>query len=187
MTHFEYISVIVSVILGLGIVRLLGSLDQVFSAQRYWPHALWVVTIFWMQVQNWWAFWGMRTVEFNVLLYSVWIGFASLLYLTTVSLTNRESSDVAWKEHFYARRKWFFTIVMLSLTTAVFVSFIFFGASLTHPYRALQLFGIVLAGVGLFSAQERLHKSVSVLFFLVVTVGVSLFRFLPDLFVSPLD
>lgn len=104
MTHFEYVAVIVSIILGLGIVRLLSSLDQIFSKDRYWPHAVWVITIFWMHTQNWWAFWDMRNLSFNVVLYSLWVGFVSLMYLCTVALTSRKNDEIAWKEHYYGQK-----------------------------------------------------------------------------------
>lgn len=182
MTHFEYIAVIVSIILGLGIVRLLGSLDQVFSKDRYWPHAVWVVTIFWMHAQNWWAFWDMRTITFNVVLYTVWVGFVSLMYLCTVALTNRKSDEIAWKAHYYEQKNWFFGVLVVTIIAAILVSFFFFGASFLHPYRALQLTLLLLAIVAMFSDREAVHEAVSVIFLLLFFVGFSMFRFFPDLF-----
>ena len=184
MTHFEYISVMVSIIIGLGIVRLLGSLDKVFSEHRYWPHAVWVLTLFWLHVQNWWAFWEIRAVSFNVALYSIWVGYASLLYLTTVALTNRRSNDTPWKEHFFAQRRWFFGVLILTIIMAIFVTRLFFGASLLHPYRIIQFTLLALAILAFVSDREKLHKVVSTLFFILMAVGVSVFRYLPDLFWS---
>ena len=187
MTHFEYIAVIVSIILGLGIVRLLGSLEQVFSQDRYWPHSIWVISIFWMQVQNWWAFWDMRTVSFNVALYAMWIGYASLCYLCTVSLTNRSGSEVAWREHYYAQRKWLFGVLIPTIIVAIFTSFVFFGTSLLHPYRLFQLSLLLLVVLGFFIAKENVHRVISVLFAVAMIVGVLIFRYLPDLFVVQVD
>lgn len=185
MSHFEYIAVMVSIIMGLGVVRLLGSLDQVFSRDRYWPHAVWVVSIFWLHVQNWWAFWDMRDVSFNAFLYFTWIMFASLLYLCTVALTNRASADVAWKDHYYAQRQWFFVIQLLNILAGVSISYIFFGTSFLHPYRALQASFLLLATMALLSDREGLHKVIAVLYFVLTLVGISAFRFLPGLFAVP--
>ena len=182
MTHFEYIAVIVSIILGLGIVRLLGSLDQVFSKDRYWPHAVWVITIFWLHVQNWWAFWDMRTISFNIALYIIWIVLVSLMYLCSVALTNRKTDEVPWKEHYYQQKNWFFGVQAATIVAAIFVSFIFFGTSFLHPYRALQLSLLVLAIVLIFSDREKVHEIVSVLFLSLFFVGFSIFRFFPGLF-----
>ena len=47
MTFFEYISVMVSVILALGIARLLGGLGELLvrraSKRTYWVHSLWML------------------------------------------------------------------------------------------------------------------------------------------------
>jgi hypothetical protein len=182
MTHFEYIAVMVSIIMGLGIVRLLGSLEKVFSEHRYWPHAVWVFSLFWVHISNWWAFWDMRTVSFNMGLYSVWVGYASLLYLTTVALTNRSNSDTPWKEYFFSQRKWFFGVLILTLIAAILITRIFIGASLLHPYRIIQFSLLALAILGVASDRERLQQIVSVAFFVLMAVGISIFRFLPSLF-----
>lgn len=170
--------------MGLGIVRLLGSLDKVFSEHRYWPHAVWVLTLFWLHVQNWWAFWDTRNVSFNVALYSIWVGYASLLYLTTVALTNRRSNDTPWKEHFFAQRRWFFGVLILTIIMAIFITRLFFGASLSHPYRVIQFSFLALAILAVVSDREKLHEVISALFFILMAVGVAIFRFLPDLFQS---
>ena len=182
MTHFEYIAVIVSIILGLGIVRLLGILDQVFSKDRYWPHAVWVITVFWMHVQNWWAFWDMRTTDFNVVLYTIWVGFVSLMYMCTVALTNKRNDDTSWKAHYYEQRRWFFGVLALTILAAIFVSFVFFGTSFLHPYRALQLTLLILSIVAFLTDRERIHGPLSVLFLVLFFAGFSMFRFLPGLF-----
>jgi hypothetical protein len=182
MTHFEYIAVMVSIILGLSIVRLLSSLEKVFSDHRYWPHSVWFLSIFWLHVQNWWGFWEIRTVSFNVMLYSVWIAYASLLYLTTVALTNKSDDEMPWKEYFFAQRQWFFGVLILTIIVAIFVTRLFLGASLLHPYRIVQFSLLALAILAAVSSREGLHKAISVLFLVLMTVGISVFRFLPDLF-----
>lgn len=187
MTHFEYIAVMVSIILGLGIVRLLGSLDKVFSELRYWPHAVWVLSLFWLHVQNWWAFWEMRSLTFNVVTYSVWIGYASLLYLTTVTLTNKGNSETPWKVHFFAQRRWFFGVLILTIVVAISLTRVFFGASLLHPYRILQFSLLAMAILAILSDREGLQKVISAMFFVVMTLGISIFRYMPELLGSSVE
>ena len=182
MTHFEYVAVMMSIIMGLGIIRLLGSLETVFSEHRYWPHAIWVLSLFWLHVQNWWALWELRNVSFNVLIYSVVIAYVSLLYLSTVALTNRASNDTWWKEHFYSQRQWFFGVLILTILVAIIMTRLFLGASLLHPYRIFQFSLLALAVLALVSDREDVHKVISPLFFFLMAFGVSTFRYLPDMF-----
>lgn len=182
MTHFEYISVMMSIIMGLGIIRLLGSFENVFSKDHYWPHAIWVVSLFWLHVQNWWGFWELRNVSFNVMGYSVFIGYASLLYLSAVALTNRADNTTSWREHYFAQRRWIFGVMILTILVAIFSTRILLGASLLHPYRIVQFSLLILAVLALVSERENVHKCVSVVFFSIMAVGISAFRFLPDMF-----
>ena len=135
-----------------------------------------------MHVQNWWAFWDMRTVAFNVVLYTVWIVFVSLLYLCSVALTNRKSDEVPWKEHYYAQKNWFFSLQTITILAAIFISYIYFGTSFLHPYRALQVTLLLLVIVPIFTDREKIHEVVSVVFLLLFFVGFSVFRFFPGLF-----
>ncbi|MEM9173395.1 MAG: hypothetical protein AAGA84_11905 [Pseudomonadota bacterium] len=182
MSHFEYVAVMMSIIMGLGIIRLLSSLDSVFSKDRYWPHALWVFSLFWLHVQNWWGLWELRQVTFNVLIYSVLICYASVLYLSAVALTNRSGDDVSWKTHFYAQRRWFFGALFLVVLIGTLMTRFLLGASLLHPYRLIQFSCLAMAALAFFRSHELTQKIISVLFLVLMMFGISLFRFMPDLF-----
>lgn len=184
MTHFEYIAVIVSIILGLGIIRLLGSLETVFSEHRYWPHAVWVLSLFWLHVQNWWGLWELRALSFNAISYSVVIGLVSLMHLCAVAPTNRQYNKLSWKDHFFSQRRWFFGVFALTIVVATLSTHVFRNAPLLHPYRLIQLSFFVLAIPGFLSERESIQKFVSASGFALNIVGISAFRFLPDMFGS---
>jgi len=184
MTHFEYIIVIISIILGLGIIRLLGSLEIVFSEHRYWPHAVWVLSLFWLHVQNWWGLWELRSLSFTSISYSVIVVFVSLMYLCTVALTNRQGNETTWKDHFFAQRQWFFGLFALTIVMAILATYVFQNAPLVHPYRFVQVAILALAILGFTSEKESVQKFVSASSFILSTVGISVFRFLPDMFGS---
>lgn len=57
----------------------------------------------------------------------------------------------------------------------------FFGASLLHPYRTIQFSLLALAILAAVIDRETLHKAVSALFFVLMAVGISVFRYLPNL------
>lgn len=59
MTIFEFVSVAISIILGLGVARLLsGGLDLFRHRQTtrlHWVPVLWAFLIFWTQLEFWWS------------------------------------------------------------------------------------------------------------------------------------
>jgi hypothetical protein len=65
MTPFEYITVLISIILGLGITQIIsGIADLIHHSDRvriYWPHILLIVLVFFLQVQEWWQIYDLKT------------------------------------------------------------------------------------------------------------------------------
>lgn len=77
MSPFDYISVVLSVVIGLGLSHLLsGCVELVQARERvrfYWVHTTWAVLTFVGIVYLWWSIWGLRNLR-------VW-NFASFLLL----------------------------------------------------------------------------------------------------------
>ena len=67
MTPFEYLSVLVSIILGLGLAHLLSAVRELIQKRaqvRFYPLALvWAALIFTTQVQWWWGIYELRTAQ----------------------------------------------------------------------------------------------------------------------------
>jgi hypothetical protein len=65
MDEFSYLSVLLSVILGLAVTQILkgfrGLLLSRARVQLYWPVIVWAVLVLLVCFQNWWSMFGMRT------------------------------------------------------------------------------------------------------------------------------
>lgn len=166
MTHFEFITVAVSMVLSLGVIRLLDAIRHAFNpATRYPVLLLWIVAKLMNHVLFWWALWSYRDFPNWNILGFVWILlFPGLLYIQVTSLVTTTPQDVAdWRTHFYSVRRWFLSAnVLLLLHTAVTVSFVRADASL-YPVLAVQSLLIVVNVVGLVSANPRLHLAIVLL------------------------
>ncbi len=66
MSAFEYFSVALSFVLGLGLTRLLLGALYVFRARErqrvHWIPILWAASIFLFQIQYWWAVFELRVL-----------------------------------------------------------------------------------------------------------------------------
>jgi hypothetical protein len=64
MSPFEYVTVLISIILGLGITQIVtGVADLIHQWERvkvYWPHLLWIILVFILHIQEWWATYEFR-------------------------------------------------------------------------------------------------------------------------------
>ena len=65
MTAFEYLFVLISIILALGMTRVLAGVDEMLQArshrQIYWVHAIWIINLFLYLVIAWWIFYDGAT------------------------------------------------------------------------------------------------------------------------------
>lgn len=66
MTLFEFLMVLVSIIVGLGIAEVLTGVARLIrsrdSTSRYWIHSCVVALVFFALIQQWWELWNLRDV-----------------------------------------------------------------------------------------------------------------------------
>lgn len=66
MSLFEFLMVLVSIIVGLGIAEVLTGIARMIrcrgSITGYWVHATAVAVVFFALLQQWWEVWGLRMV-----------------------------------------------------------------------------------------------------------------------------
>ncbi|MBV9720114.1 MAG: hypothetical protein JOZ77_12415 [Candidatus Eremiobacteraeota bacterium] len=114
MNPFDYLTVLVSIVLGLAITNILTRLAAVITARErldfYWPPVAWGVFLFFISVQHWWAEWGLRhTTDWNFGIF--WLQMlvpVDLFLLSTLVLPDREENGKldlgAW---YFRNRRWF--------------------------------------------------------------------------------
>ena len=187
MTHFEYIAVAVSIILGLGVIQLLSNLDRVLAQhRRYWLHSAWVLMLFWILVLNWWAFWDLKDVAWNLGYFSLWVTYVSAVYLMVLALTKTNLAEVSWEEVYFSRTRQFFGLFGFVVILAVLLTWIMLDATLLHPYRYVQYSLIVILAILFTSKRKRLHEALSILFMTILILSQVIFRLQPGLFEKPI-
>src|SRR5687767_1802176 len=66
MTPFEYVIVLISIILGLGITTILTGVAELIkhtqSRRLYTPYIIWIVLIFVLHIQDWWVSYKLKSV-----------------------------------------------------------------------------------------------------------------------------
>jgi hypothetical protein len=116
MEMFNYVMVLASVIIGLGITHLLmgvaGILQHPGREKTYWVHLAWVTATFLRAIFWWWfEFRLSQTAEWTFTLYAFVLAYAFLIYLWCALLFPRDLVGYdGFKDYFYSRRRWFFGI-----------------------------------------------------------------------------
>lgn len=112
MTTFEYISVLLSIIVGLGVTHLLAGIGRIINEPTkytiYWVHMVWVLWLFLMMIFYWWVQLQLVGIElWRFEHYLVIVLYAVLLYLFAVVLMPRyriEEGD--FRRYYMERRRW---------------------------------------------------------------------------------
>jgi hypothetical protein len=119
MDAFSYVSGVTSIVLALGIARLLvgtGKLMERRGQMRlYWVHFMWVANVFLFLAMEWWILfrWSGWT-NWNFFLYLFLIASPTVAFLLCVMLFPDPINELTdFKRHFYANRRWFFALAAL--------------------------------------------------------------------------
>lgn len=188
MSLFEYLSVALSIVLGLGLTHVLSHTRAVLRPEARHPtHLAWTVVMVLLLLQAWWALWDLHTLEpwTQFAFYYVLLG-PVLLYVAVTTLVPRgDDPPDSWQMHFLRVRKTFFTTVLLYIAWAVLMTWLLEDVSLFHPFRGPQAGAFVLLTVGVFVEDRRYQ---SVLPYLIIGTFLVLqvtFRLLPGAFELP--
>ena len=183
MDPFSYLSVLISIVLALGMTRVLAGIGEMLQARSqrriYWVQVVWSVNVFIYLVVAWWVFYRWRNQQpWTFLLFVFVLISPTILYLASLLLFPRESAvdaSINYKTHFYANHRAFF-IILLLYGPVDLVDTLLKGVphflELGPPYMisiTLFLTGVTTAAI---TRNERFHKFYAV-FFLAQTILVS--------------
>jgi hypothetical protein len=180
MNAFEYLSVLISIILALGMTRVLGGVGEMLQARSrrriYWVHVIWIFNVFIYLVIAWWIFYRWRNQQtWTFFLFVFVLVSPTVLYLASLLLFPRESDvnlAIDYKTHYYANHRAFFILFALFAPVDI-VDSLLKGVPHFLDLGPQYIVINVLYCVGLITAaitrNERYHQFYAI-FFLVQTI-----------------
>ncbi len=179
MTPFEYVSVLISIILGLGITQIVtGLADLIHQWDRvkiYWPHLLWIFLIFFLHIQEWWATyelkdfdsWRLTTFLF-VILYPIILFILAKLLFPFGFNENIIHLKSFYFENFRRIFGWSIVLVLLAFSTNVFILNYPWVDQVPQLAIVVMLMPIVISN----TKNEITHKVLAVIITLVSVISV---------------
>lgn len=174
MSAFEYVSVLISIILGLAVVHLLGGvsliLDRRVIARLDWVHTIWVLNMFSLITWVWWGNWQLNEIEsFSPVHYISMVLFSVVLYLMCGLLFPIKGSEVEdFFEQFEMNRPMFFYLGEVLLVAAALKGYVD-RQVLAEPdtlERAAMLVTLaVLFGIASRYSSRTYHSFLAIVFF----------------------
>jgi hypothetical protein len=180
MDQFEYVMVLVSIIVGLGIAHILlglgGIIDRLSRKENRLElslaHATWLgFSFLWLVMFWWWEYrYSSRVDDWTMGLYLFLISYSVTLFLLQAVLVPRSWDGVtSLKDFFLERRVWFYTLLLIGTMLDQVDSYFKGGFEYILNTGAFNLaFGfaaIPVAIVGVISTNIRVHNFLGIVFF----------------------
>jgi hypothetical protein len=182
MTVFEYLGVILSVIMGLGLTHILVGLSKTIhhrkSVKPYWVHTIWAFNTLINIVIIWWGmFWWSNQQDWFFFQFLLLILYAIVLFLLASLLYPWDlPNDFDFEEHFFDTRPWFFSVLAIAWVIDIPETVSKSEGSLRDlPQGYIVFAGILIATsiVGALWPNKTFHKIVAVLWGTMIIVYLS--------------
>jgi len=181
MDAFSYLSVLLSIILGLAITEVLQGFRGLMHARSrtvvYWPVIVWGVLVIVIAVQGWWSMFGYRDIkDWTFIGFSVVLLQTIAVYLLAALALPEARGDavVDLRKHYYEHRNWFFAMLLVIIFVSILKSLVL-EDKLPRPadlafhglFAALSLSGIVIRA-------PRYHEALALLAFVMMSAYIGL-------------
>ncbi len=170
MDQFSYLSVLLSIILGLAITQVLkgfrGMLLTRARVRFYWPSVMWSCTLLLIFVQSWWAMFYMRNVQgwtfptFGIVVLQTIVEYM-LGAIVLPDFFGTEPVDL--HEHYYAHRRLFFGLVVLLLVISLGKSLVIDGQLPEPVDTGFQLGFMAVSVLAIVTAREWFHRAQAII------------------------
>lgn len=173
MQMFEYIIVLISIVIGLALTHLMqgiaGLIQHPSRDRIWWVHLVWVAymfisTIFWW----WWQFNLQKIATWTFSVYVFVLCYAFLIYIICALLFPKDLEGYdGFKDYFLSRRRWFFGLLIVWQAIDLFDSWIKgpeHFASLGKEYLVAWVVFSLLAVVGQWTRRVTPHAAIAILF-----------------------
>ena len=165
MDAFSYLSVLISLILGLAITQVLKGVRGLMHArsrvQMYWPAVVWAILVVVMSVQSWWAMFGLRShLDWTFVEFSVVLAQTIVMYLLAALVLPDifGEAPVDLREHYYGHRRWFFSLLIVLIATSLLKQLVLEGKLQESTDLAFHLLFAASGLSGVLIAKPRYHE-----------------------------
>ena len=162
---FNYLSVLLSIILGLAITQILkGFRGLVLSRARvvsYWPSLVLSGLLLLIAVQSWWAMFEMRSIPaWTFPMFAAVLLQTTLLYMLAALVLPDFFGDgtVDLRLHYFAHRQLFFALFVAVLTVSIGKEWVLYRKVPDPIDLTFQLSFMAFAVAGTLTSREWFHK-----------------------------
>ncbi len=162
MQLFEFLMVLVSIIVGLGIATLLTGIASLIrvrdSIRPYWVHTVLIALVFLAHAQVWWESWGLSPApEWSFLGLLMMLGSPVCLFLISQLLFPESPRGVDLAEYYFQNSRIIWLLGAGATLIATLLRPVFFGAPLLEVGNLASAPTLLVCLVLASTQSRRLH------------------------------
>jgi hypothetical protein len=191
MSIFEFVLVMTSLVLAIGITHLLQHVAVIVRHRQTleisWVPLLWMVCLFLSSANYWWALWDYRGLEWTFPSFFFLLIPPTLLYviislLVSADITNPHASLATSFEQI---RVPFFSVLIVYQILLTWDGWVLGVEPVWNTMRMVGLIVILVYAVGAVVAKSWVQKVVTASVFVMFVFGMFVLRFMPGAFGPP--
>ena len=170
MDAFGYLSVLLSIIVGIGLTQILTASGRLIRHRQfvrfYWPPLLWAGILVVIYVQTWWSMFGLRSqTNWTFLAFLVVLAQTVTLYMIAALVLPEEVGErgVDLRAHYERQSGWIFGFLLATLIVSILKDVVL-GGRLPRPENlAFHIFLIVMCIAAIVIRRPRFHEALALL------------------------
>lgn len=170
MDAFSYLSVLLSIILGLAVQQVLQGYRALILSRRriifYAPPLIWSVLMLTMVAQHWWASFGLAgRSEWSFGLFATVLIMTALIYMMAAIVLPDVPADekLDLRTHYYREAPAFFSLGAATVSWSIFREYMLVGRLPLPENLAFHLTFIAMALTGALVKRPRVHEALALL------------------------
>jgi hypothetical protein len=186
VSRFEYSSVLISIVIGLGVSEVLAGWARLILRRRvvrfYWVHAVWCLSNVLSLVEFWWGFWSYRGIleapewtlpELLAVVSEAFIGVLATLVLMPAEI-GAHGADL--RSHYFEHRRPFFALAAVWLVHLSAVEHWLSGQPIFDAPNVIRGLGLVLVVWAATSDRKDVHAGLALAALALHAVLVAIVR-----------
>jgi hypothetical protein len=189
MSPFEYVIVLISIILGLGITLVLTGVAEMIkrwkTIKHFWPYQIWIALTFILHLQEWWTTYELRSVAVWTLPSFLFVASYPILLFILANLlfpTDWSKEGLDLKEFYFDNYKKFFACAIVLAGLSILQNVLLSGYQLKN--QSVQISILIIFSFMLIRPTRNVIVHTLLALLMLVTMLISLFLTQDSLVIS---
>ncbi len=187
MSLFEFILVMVSLVLAIALTHLLEGISRVVRKpsgfELNWVTPMWALFLFLLIINHWWSLWDMREANWTFPAFFYTVLPPTLLFLAVTLLKpNSGSEKVSLTTEFQQVRVAFMSIMLVVIVLVTWDGFLLGTEEAWNRLRLVQVGVMIAVATGLFTRNWYVQNAVAAMLLILLAGSSFVLRFMPGAF-----